>query len=448
MNIVAVVFIILVAIVIVITMPRFSVFLIWPFTLCYPQALTFGILPMNAGVDDIFIALVAIRLLLKRQYSLRYIAANRIVMIAVAFILMDFFSQLFGLFRYPFLYFQLIKDVLKGGVLLLFTFIFVIDGRTESDLRRHLKSLLIATILSGTIVIGCYFSPIMSKIWQVKSEHDVVALAYVEGTASNRVYGPFLGPGEIGTFGCAVIPICLGIIIFGGTDIKMKQLAVMAVMAVSVTILLAKSRNGILGLSAMLISMLMFSDKKKHVLIGFLILAFCASTLSFFNIEILHRFAERFEATKMLSDLNDRIAIWGALLGGATPSILLFGEGYHATFLRLGTSPHNGFLDAILLWGVFGVLTFSTVIILTIRFCRRILAFDSAPLSKGLSWAILWMLVAEGASAIVTDPWYRTIFKMIVFFTLSLVYARFRSIDKSSVRIVTQRSTIPSLARS
>jgi hypothetical protein len=98
---------------------------------------------------------------------------------------------------------------------------------------------------------------------------------------------------------------------------------------------------------------------------------------------------------------------------------------------RLKVGPHNGFLDALFLWGVFGVGMFTLLYTFTVRWARFIIKSDTSPIGRALGWGASWSTLAIAGTALTLDPWYVSDYRFFVYFLLAVLWQR-----RESVRVL------------
>jgi len=164
----------------------------WFILFCYPQALFLGLLPYNAGLDDLAVIILAARMLFYQVPGVRARWAAAAFALALAAMVMESLSSMTGAMYISWLLPITIKTILKGGVLAVLTLALALGIRDERDIRRHITAFALAACLAYVIVVICYFAPSFSDPWQVQASD----WAYRAGTAEARTCASCL-PGTI-----------------------------------------------------------------------------------------------------------------------------------------------------------------------------------------------------------------------------------------------------------
>ena len=378
--------------------PKTSLLLIWPILLLYPQALLLGLLPFNAGIDDLCMILLALRFLLSGVQDSRK-QATIVILIAVAVLVMETLSVFTGAMEQPFLLPSAVKTSLKATVLVLFTISLALGIRDQDYMRKHLISFSLACSAAYAIAFISYFYPSFSDLWQVQNPE----WQYYAGTALARTYGPFGGAAEVGVVLCLTVPLSMGLLM---TKPRERHIT-FAAWALLITSLLAtlssKSRSGIVGLSVLGVSMVLGSRYRFRVLVTMLLLLVALGIWTVIDqagARIIAGTEARFTQQRLTTDLMTRVELWRRVFSQAGGEVFLFGMGMVPYFYKWRMSPHNGYLDALFLWGMGGVVVFCVLIgagikwrdsccaMIPIRRCaaRRMAGCGPTPRSPGWRW--------------------------------------------------------------
>lgn len=403
--------------------PRYAAYLIWPVVFAYPQGALFGVLPLNAGVDDVLMILIATRLFIHYGGSRNLSAAKPALFVVTALVLMYWLGEITGAIRYPELWQSMVKAILKGLVRLYLVASIALDIQTDLDLRRHLRGICLGAAIGGATVVVSYFLPSLAPIWEVQD----TGLEYLEGTAAKRAFGAFNGPAEIAAFACVIVPLGFGLMFAGRGAALLFPWGVTAVVGAASALLVAKTRSGILGLAPMFTLMVLFSNRRAWiVLLGVMLIPLAGWVLSE---QVLTAVEDRFDEGNVLAALDDRIAIWMQTVRSMTFSTFFFGEGQKAFVIRAGQTPHNGYLDAVFVYGFGGFCCFCGWAYAQIKWARYVLRFDSEPISRAVAWSMLWSLVAIAFMSITSDPWFMSTFRLMSYTLLVIVGSRYRQLS-------------------
>ena len=410
--------------------PRLSVLLVWPVLFLYPQNYLFGFLPLNAGLDDIFILFVAARFAMVQGLGAVSPSSRFVVVIAVLVLLMQLVTDLGSLFAHPYLISRVLKDLLKNIVLLAFAWTMVSAIRTDEDVRKHIIAFGLAASLAGMIVVLSLYFPALTSAWEVRQR----GLAYLEGTAGKRAFGPFNGPAEVAGFVCIVVPIAAGLLLQGrGSGRGVRLLAWAMVVIGTLSVLVSKTRSGLLGLAGMLVAILFTSRQRWYVLGISLALALVVGlAVLMAGGDVLQALEFRFSLESLSSDLATRLTIWSRIVSSPSWQSFLLGEGVAPLAIRLNATPHNGYLDALFVWGPFGVFVFGTMFYCMLKWSRTVMKWHADPLSRGLGAGVLWSAIAVLTMAMTSDPWFMPYYKIASFFMLALMAASYAAVTEPS----------------
>jgi hypothetical protein len=423
--------------------PRFMVLMIWPVVMCYPQQFFLGLLPWNAGLDDLFIIVVASRILLHPRPDEVSSFGRGAVFVVIGMLIMETVSEFTGVMRYPVLLQTAAKTTLKGVVAVLFALAMAIDIRNERDVHRHIIAFALAASLALALVVVCFYIPGVAHYWEVQKEE----LLYQEGTAVKRAFGPFNGATDVGFCVCVIVPCAIGLL-----TVKPRRrfvgLAGWLMLVTSLAALLvAKTRAGAVGLAGMFVLMTLFSRQRRYIiameLVGILIAgAFLAGG------EILGTAQERFTVAKLSRDLATRVDLWIRTISNPSPWILFCGEGYHAFWLRMGRmTPHNGYLDILFLWGLGGVVMFATLIRKAATWSSLTYRADPDSCCRGVALGLWWTLIATAGLALTSDPWYSTFYRYMVYFLMVVVCVRHSTLRASMAPFTAAAESTVTLSR-
>jgi len=404
--------------------PEAMLLMVWPVLFLYPQRLFYGLLPWNAGLDDLFILAVGVRILLFTRKAYPH-KATAVVWLALMMAAMQLFAEITGVFRYPVLLATVARNGLKGIVFIVFAATLAKSIRTEDDIHRHLKMYLFAVSLAFLVVLLCYLKPSLGTYWEYYDPEKVRAKAELAGTALKRGFGPFSGPGSLGLIVIVSTFLALGLLWHKCRSRLLTFLAVLTLVTGAIAQIIGKSRAGIIGLAGAFATMALLSGKRKGV-IALLILAIFAGALTGTWIGgFLEAAQARFSPERFSTDLATRAHGWKLIVTNPSPAILLFAEGGDAMGVRLGVAPHNGYIDVLFQWGLGGVICFAIVVGCVLKWSRFVLRTDDFIPGKATAWGVLWGSLGVALLALASDPWYMTNYRFSLYFLLVIVNVRY-----------------------
>jgi hypothetical protein len=229
--------------------PNILVLLMWPVLLLYPRNLLHGLLPFNAGLNHVFIVLLAARMLFysnpNRHPSYRW--GTPVVLIAVGMMLMQAAAELTGALRFDTheLWFYLFKSTALGVVFIATAIIFAKAIVTEEDLKRHLAAFLLSMTVAFLLVWVCGQFESARYIWEDYGSHKwEQEFAEYEGTTAMRSWGPFDYTTGVGIMVAAVLPLAVGL----STAPRANWLRILAILTLGSTIvaqIITKARSSL-----------------------------------------------------------------------------------------------------------------------------------------------------------------------------------------------------------
>jgi len=411
----------------------------WVVVMCYPQNLLYGKLPLNAGIDDLFLILASFVTFLRlfRHNGLGGHSRNLLI-IVFGLYLMQTLSELAGMMQYPSLGESTLKNSLKGLVVLAFIVALAMDIRREKDVRRHAYWLTAAITFAFGIVIICYYVPAAAGLWEVRSTDTL----YMLTMASNRAFGPFNGPAEVGGVACLALPLIIGILLYCWHDMRIRIMMFISMLIIlGGGVIISKSRSAMFGLGLMLALALILSRRRWYIIgLGSVVLLTLLYVL-YKNVISLVPISERFTSGVFQEGFFTRLDIWNTVIRNP-PRNILVGGGSEALFENIGATPHNGYLDMFYCWGLFGVFMFSWLIYNCVKWSRRVLKQDTFPLGRGIGWGLLWGLIALAFASMTTDPWYMMLLRMLLFGTLVMVNSRYQMTRARTLRETSRNRNI------
>jgi hypothetical protein len=330
-----------------------------------------------------------------------------------------------GCLRYPPLWAVATRNTLKGGVLFLFALTLAMDIRRPEDIRRHGVALAISLAIAFLIVLGCYLVPSWTGYWEVLERESLLARV---GTAAQRAFGPLSGPGGVGAMACLMVPLGIALVAVRPLRLSLASLGVILMVLAAVGLIVSKSRQGFLGIGGMFGLMLLVSRRRWFVIVLGIVGVLAAMVLLSVYTETAGSLTERFTWSRLSRDLAIRAGLWATQVTDLVPAVLLCGEGWAATRVRLGESPHNAFIGALSIWGVGGVIMFSILVFASLRWSRFVSRHDPDAVSRALAWGIFWGVIAILFLSLVTDTWVKPEIRPIAFFVLVAFGMRYQSL--------------------
>jgi O-antigen ligase/polysaccharide polymerase Wzy-like membrane protein len=414
--------------------PDVLALLVWPVVLLYPKRLMHGALPLNAGVNDVFMVLLAIRMLFYQYPSdLPYYRwGGPVVALAAGMALMQVFSEASGALFYPMpgLWLQTLRDGLKGLVFVSFAFVLVRSVTSEVQVRRHVVVFLGTLTVAFFLVWVSSWAPSVRKVFEdLGSETRARELAYVQST---RTWGPFEFTTGLGIMIAATVPLGLALAAAAGAGAASRVGGAAMVALAGVAEILTKSRSALTGICFVLLIWVLGSNRRWRILAALAVIAGVVVVYAV-NSRDASKLQARVEADKLVADSALRTDLWKTMVTNPSPLVLGFGEGQFVIAQRLNLNPHNGYLGALFVWGVGGVLMFVLLYAAAVRWGRQVKALDRSALGRGFALGALGSTVSIAVTALTSDPWFTSDYRFLVYFMLALLWQRRQAVMMSEM---------------
>lgn len=393
----------------------------WVVVMCYPQGFLYGKLPLNIGLDDLFLILASVITIFRLNRRAPISHSKNLLFIIIGLFLMQTLAEISGSLQYTYLSLSTIRNALKGLVVLAYVVALIMDIRGEKDVRRHVFWMTAALTVAFAIVIVCYYVPGFAELWEVRDPET----SYMMAMTSNRSFGAFNGPAEVGGVACLTVPLMIGILLNCWHDRRVRNLTFVGLLVVlGGTALISKSRSAIVAIGLMLALALILSHKRLYIMAVGVVLVAVLGYIVYWNVVSISPISDRFVGGVLSEDFSSRLDIWRSVVANP-PRNILFGSGSDALFENLGATPHNGYLDIFYCWGLFGLFMFTWLVYTAVKWSRWVLKHDTFPLGLGVAWGLLWGLVTLGFASMATDPWYMMLLRLLLFGMLIIVHRRF-----------------------
>lgn len=391
--------------------PKSLVLLIWPFLLCYPHSLTFGLLPMNIGMDDIYIILVFLVVIFRFGFS----KLKWPVKAVLAFYFVFLMSNLTGFLTIPSeeMSQTVLKRSLKNIIFILFTWNMSTTLQTEKDLQLHMIVFLLSVAAASLIAIADYFGIGAAKLFYIVAE----------GRLYTRARGPFTAPDSVGANIMLPIFVTISLASLRGRSL-LRSLAICLCVIYLGAMLLAASRSGWLGLIVGAMAMSVIA-RRKHVaflVIGLAVGGFVLFFGAYWSGIIEKAMAITFTETGFSS--HYRFEAWAKLIRNPYPAMLFFGRGMEATSRILDVTPHSLYFDITYLLGLGGTILFACLFFRYLRICGWLRKYDPDPLFQMYAQGFWLGFIAVLGFGIAADPFWEVLSRYSLFFWLSWLWAR------------------------
>ncbi len=381
--------------------------LLWFVLFCYPHALTAGMLPLNIGMDDVFILALGMSVIIKRILSSGSVRFGFAFRAALLFWLLTSCSDLTGALTGSAILWQgALKNILKGVVYVVFAIIMDNTLDNETDIKSTLNWVLIAGFFGAITVIGQHY---------YETSFQVFTLYRPESWQEDNVRGggAFLGPNAGGIMMMIFMLLAITRLRIGGL-IRSKSV-ILALCAVFIAgIVTSQSRSAMLGMAAAAVMIAFFSPLRRYAII----VAIIAIPLLMYT-HFSSLISERFMLTG--ESASDRKMIWLTIIQTPSPFIFFCGRGAAAEFEQLQATPHNTYIHILFELGLLGTIW-------AIWFFRRIIKYSMFINKSGNSnflscgnWCI-YTLIGLAVAGMAGEMLFISFVKYILFFMAALSY--------------------------
>lgn len=391
--------------------PKALVLFIWPFLFCYPHRLTLGLLPLNIGMDDIYIILVFLVVIFRFGFG----RLKWPVKAVLAFSFVFFMSNMTGLLTIPSdeMSQDVLKRSLKNIILILFTWNMSNTMETERDLQLHMVVFLLSVAAASLIAIADFLG-VEAATW---------FHAMTEARYHYRARGPFLAPDGVGANILLPVFVSISLASLRGRSL-LRSLAICLCVIYLGAVLLASSRSGWLGLIIGTMAMSL-TVRRKHTVIlavGLVLGGFVLFFGGYWAETVVVSITGTF--TEVGFSSHYRFEIWTKLLRNPYPAMLFFGRGMKVTGIILNVTPHSLYFDIIHLLGLGGTILFACLFFRYLRICGWLRKHDPDPLFQMYAQGFWLGFIAVLGFGISADPFWEMLSRYGLFFWLSWLWAR------------------------
>ncbi len=379
------------------------VYCLLPVIFAYPSRLWYGILPYNAGFDDMLIVFAFATMWLKgyRPQS-KWVA--KMLMWMFAIILVSELTSL-GLthMEVPAI---VAKTVLKSVGLLLFGLTMTMTLETEQDVRRAVISLAIGVGLACLIALADHYKIGWARMFyvEVDLEHELL---------HTRAAGSFLSADGVGITVATIGWIGAAAVIYRSTIIS-KIAALPWCMLLIAALVASGSRSGMVGVAVVGVLILLFSPGRRlPVLLLFaipvLIIVAIPEMRSAFQ-AMLDRTEEQSQAGSLWNSTGRLENISYSFRYAVGPWTLFCGAGETYYSLR-GAYAHNGYVDLLMCYGLAGVIWAGLMISRLIRQAWFLRKNGMSLFSQNMGRAVLLGCVGTAACSMTIGPTMNTFWR-------------------------------------
>lgn len=412
--------------------PKWGALLVWPIIFLYPHLYMarLDLLPWNIGVDDIFVCVFFLIVLVRRNLlgGVPFRLGLSVAGVTIYFLIWTV-ANLSGWTMMPELEpVDVIKPILKCVIFVLFTYAMVHTIDDERDLRRSASAFIVTMVAASLTVILHKLFPNQMVIF---TSERVARFQQMEG-AVQRAVGSLTNPNT----GCAVLAMAVLFMIVRAhvTPSLSRKLALACCMIIILAaMVLTGSRTGTISLAIVLGIIGLVSRARLYAWL--IIVAMVGVVL--IQPSLLFDLWERIIGTyspeaggQLGSSTQTRIDTWVRYWQTATAQVWLLGQGRLVPTVNVGFHSHSTYVGALFIHGMAGVIWLFWFFGTTVRRGLLLVRTRLEPY-QSLAAAVLWGLLAWAIAGITLD--------LLVTFNPRFVFLFFVVLIERSYALATQR---------
>lgn len=370
--------------------PKWGSIFLWPMLFLYPHYYMWQrqLLPLNIGIDDLFICVFFLVVVLRRnimggirpQFGYAVWATFLFFIILVSSNTNSYFIA--GRVNPA----GFVKSALKGIITLLLAYSLVNTIDDEEDLKRVVFSFCFFAGMGAIIVILQNYFP---RPMQIFTSPAAVEKVWLYGQ-EQRPSGAFMNANN-----AAVVMGSAGLIIVSTLRLKSryfrKSIRFVCLGIMVLAILMTRSRSGFLCLVIPLVLMGFVGKSRRY---AWLFLALGIAVMMAFP-GIREALFERFTGTGIMAGfvapirmrLERAVELWQTV----TFRRLIFGQSLRADVLLGNMPPHNAYLGIPLSFGIFGAIWAIVIVTIMLRkakFTKKYADLLLAPYGGAIQWCL------------------------------------------------------------
>jgi hypothetical protein len=405
--------------------PRVGILLFWPVMYCYPSWLLLNVLPLNAGLDDVFLVCLFVGSFIRSGEGLQI---KWPFWASILFCLICIFGDAVSVLAGDIGLGDCWKQWLKSAGLILFVYSVSSMIKTPRQIRIAIYAFLFGA-LSGAVFVIFYtvfpdaYNPFQPPPW-----------AMGPGWWGKQIIGPFVDTTiAAGVLGFAVL-IGYFHIRFGKK--RYKRSVIIFVTGVSVLgLILCTARSGWVFVASTVILSSLFSKNKLPAII-LLALITIMIYFSFTHFEI---FSKRISKTMYQMEggtaaglTSDRFGIWVHHLSNPKISWLFCGEG----FVEMkGAHAHSNYVGIIMNMGFAGILFWLAYYIKVMKKSSWLSRYDADPDMAVLFKGVFWCYIGYFVYFIVATPAQFPQVRYVDFFLMTLICLRYQQVESEAAYV-------------
>lgn len=413
--------------------PKIGAILLWPIIFVYPHLYMerLGLLPWNIGVDDLFICLMFMVVLVRRNlFGGVHLRLGFTMIGALTYYLIWVMAQFSGWYITPELQpVDVLKPILKGIIFVLYAFVLIHTIDDERDLRRMAWTFTIfMTIAACTVILHRLFPGQFAIFSAERFERLRASAGQVE-----RGVGSLMSPNTgaallgmavlfaihvrhlVGSMGRAALFACIPVLLLG--------------------MVYTGSRTGGIALGAAVALMAVVSRSRFYAwgMCGVILLGIFMRPDMVFDYWDRLRLAYNPNAGALGEAGASRVWAWQQYILTATPQVWLFGQGETSPVLRIGLNAHNTYIAALFYHGIFGLVWLVAFFGVVAHRAFRLTRAAVEPYA-GIASAVLWALLVWAFAGITLD--------LLITFAPHFVYLFFAALIERTYALARNRGVL------
>jgi hypothetical protein len=427
----------------VLVWPKLAAYLVWPVVFVYPHLYLnrMELLPWNIGIDDIFICVTAVIVIVRcNLLGGRPLRFGLALIGVLGYVIVWTVAHLSGWSIMPdLLPVDVLKPVLKAFVFVLFVYLLVHLIDDERDLRRISVVYVLTFTAAGVTVILHQLFPDQMLIF-ASGKEELYQRWFGEAP---RAVGSLMNPntGAVVLAMAAVFAIRMMTLTpsaFG----KLGLLVCVAIMGGAMV--LTESRTGAAALVVVLLAMVVGSRSRLTAagILAFGVLAILVRPALFMDFQERIQAAYNPEAGQFDAGVQARIDTWAEYWRQSTPQVWLLGQGQLVPTMQFGYHAHSSYVSALLVHGIGGLAWFILFFGTLARRGWRSVRIANEPV-RTICAAVLWGLAIWAIAGLALDLLVTFNPRYVVFFYAVLIERGSALARRAPVRSDSQVAHVP-----
>ena len=399
--------------------PRTALLCFWPLVLCYPAWLLWGIFPLNAGFDDLFLICLFVGSLVKGQGRVR---VGWPVIAAILFCIFAVLGDLSSILTREDLMLSTVwKRGLKSAGLVFLTFSMCSVITTPRQIKKMIYFFLMGAGLGGIFVIFYSVNEYAYNPFQVPYWAQGLSFQLHEAL------GPFNTHDTAG--GVLGFAVLTGYFLIRFTKGGLEKTAILMITGILfLGLILCNSRSGWIFAAVPLILSSLLSKRKALgiFLLVIIIIGVLISTVKFEVFERrLEKTAQQWRGQTLESRTAGRFIVWKDNLSHPSAKWLLFGEGFAVQIMH----PHSNYISIFKNMGCIGILFWTAYYVKIFKKSSWLKKYDPVQDMSAIVAGVFWSYIGYLVFFVTATPVMWSSVRYIDFFLMTLVCLRYKQVE-------------------